>query len=122
MKYLTALLSILTIICLDFIILLAALEHDVQSIQPVFNGLVAVMDLSLVSSSVLLGHFFMRHHARVLGGVFLLNIVIFVVAFILVTWGARFPRVLLFGADIYWLNLYLIGATKGFQILFSPKP
>ncbi len=122
MKYLTALLSILTILSLDLILLLGALEHDLQSIQPVFNGLVAVMDLSLVSSSALLGLIFMRHRARALGAVFLLNIVIFVAALILVGSGVRFTRVLLFGADVYWLNLYLIVATKFFQNLFSPKP
>ena len=122
MKYLTALLSILTILSLDLILLLGALEHDLQSVRPVFNGLVAVMDLSLVSSSALLGLIFMRHGARVLGAVFLLNIVIFAAAFVLVGSGVRFSRVLLFGADIYWLNLYLIGATKFFQILFSPRP
>jgi len=121
-KYLTALLSILTILSLDLILLLGALEHDLQSVRPVFKGLVAVMDLSLVSSSALLGLIFMRHGARVLGAVFLLNIVIFAAAFVLVGSGVRFSRVLLFGADIYWLNLYLIGATKFFQILFSPKP
>ena len=122
MKHLTALLSILTILSLDLILLLGALEHDLQSVQPVFNGLVAVMDLSLVSSSALLGLILMRHGARVLGAVFLLNIVIFAAAFVLVGSGVRFSRVLLFGADIYWLNLYLIGATKFFRILFSPRP
>ena len=122
MKYLTALLSILTILSLDLILLLGAPEHDLQSVRPVFNGLVAVMDLSLVSSSALLGLLFMRHGARVLGAVFLLNIVIFAAAFVLVGSGVRLSRVLLFGADIYWLNLYLIGATKSFRILFSPRP
>jgi hypothetical protein len=121
-KYLTALLSILTILSLDLIIFLGAPEHALQSVQPVFNGLVAVMDLSLVSSSALLGLIFMRHGARVLGAVFLLNVVIFVAASILVGSGVRFSRELLFGMDIYWLNLYLIGATKCFQILFSPRP
>jgi hypothetical protein len=121
-KYLTASLSILTILSLDLILLLGALEHELQSVRSVFNGLVAVMDLSLVSSSALLGLIFMRHGARVLGSVFLLNIVFFVAALILVGSGVRFSRVLLFGMDIYWLNLYLIGTTKFFQILFSPRP
>ena len=122
MKYLTASLSILTILSLDLILLLGAVEHDPQSVRPYFNGLVAVMDLSLVASSGLLGLFFLRHRSRFLGAVFLLNIGIFVAAFILVASGVRFTPVLLFGADIYWLNLYLIGTTKFFQILFSPRP
>ena len=122
MKDLTALLSILTILSLDLILLLGAVEHEPQSVRSVFNELVAVMDLSLVSSSAMLGLIFMRHDARVLGSVFLLNIVFFAAAFVLVGSGVRFSRALLFGMDIYWLNLYLTGATKFFQILFSPRP
>lgn len=122
MKYLTASLSILTILSLDPILLLGAVEHEPQSVRSVFNGLVAVMDLLLVSSSALLGLIFMRYGARVLGSVFLLNIVFFAAAFVLVGSGVRFSRGLLFGMDIYWLNLYLIGTTRFFQILFSPRP
>jgi hypothetical protein len=121
-KYLAASLSLLTILSLDLIFLLGALEHELQSAQSVFNGLVAVMDLSLVTSSALLGLIFMRLGARVLGALSLLNIVIFMAALILVGSGVRFSRVLLCGADIYWLNLYLICAAKFFQIRFSPKP
>ena len=119
MKYLAALLSLLTILCLDLILLFGAAVPDTQSIRPYFNALVAVMDLSLVSSSGLLGLFFLKHHFRFLGAAFLLNIGIFAVAFVLVTSGFRFARILLFAADIYWLNLYLIGITKYFTTLLS---
>jgi hypothetical protein len=79
------------------------------------------MDLSLVSSSGLLGLFFLRHHSRFLGAAFLLNIGIFAVAFVLVTSGFRFARTLRFAADIYWLNLYLIGLSKYFHGRVSPR-
>jgi hypothetical protein len=49
-KYLAALLSLLTILCLDLILLLGAVVHDPQSVRPYFDGLVALMDLSLVAS------------------------------------------------------------------------
>jgi hypothetical protein len=120
-KYLTASLSLVTILSLDLILLLGAAVPDTQSIGPYFNALVAVMDLSLVASSGLLGLFFLRHHSRSLGAAFLLNIGIFAVAFLLVTSGIRFARILLFAADIYWLNLYLIGMTRFLPALFSTR-
>jgi hypothetical protein len=120
-KYVSALLSLLTVLCLDLVLLLGAAVPDTQSIRPYFNALVAVMDLSLVSSSGLLGLFFLKHHSRFLGAAFLLNIGIFAVAFLLVTSGVRFARILLFAADIYWLNLYLIGIMKLFHILLLAR-
>src|SRR4051794_14308594 len=104
MKSLAALLSVVTIASLDTILLLGAAVHDPQSIGPVFDGLVAVMDLSLVASSGLLGLLCLKHRSRFLGAVFLLNIGLFVVAFVLTTSGVRFPPIVLFAADIYWLN------------------
>jgi hypothetical protein len=120
-KYLAALLSIVTILALDLILLLGTVVHDSPSIRPYFNALVAVMDLSLVSSSCLLGLFFLKHHSRLLGAAFLLNIGIFVLAFLLVTSGVRFTPMLLFATDIYWLNLYLIGIERFFQILTASR-
>ena len=104
MKYLAAALSILTILSLDLILLVGAAVPDPQSMRPYFGALVAVMDLSLVASSGLLGYFFLRRRSRFLGAAFLLNIGIFMLAFILVATGVRFSPTLLFAADIYWLN------------------
>jgi hypothetical protein len=120
-KYLAASLSLLTIISLDLILILGAAVPDTQSIRPYFGALVAVMDLSLVASSGLLGHFFLTHRFRLLGAAFLLKIGIFAVALVLVTSGVRFTPILLFAADIYWLNLYLIGIMKFFHILISSR-
>ena len=121
MKYVSALLSLLTVLCLDLILLLGAAVPDTQSTRPYFNALVAAMDLSLVASSGLLGLFFLKHHSKFLGAAFLLNIGIFAVAFLLVTSGVRFAPILLFAADIYWLNLYLIGLSKYFHGQVSPR-
>ena len=121
MKYLAASLSILTILALDVILVLGAAVHDPRSIRPYFGVLVAVMDLSLVASSGLLGLFFLKHRSRFLGAAFLLNLGIFAVALILVTSGARFTSILLFAADVCWLNLYLIGIVRFFHINFSSR-
>src|SRR3954466_3059637 len=112
MRFLIASLSVVTIVSLDTILLLGAAMHDADSIRPVFNWLVAVMDLSLVASSGLLGLFFLKHRSRFLGAVFLLNICLFVVALVLTTSGFRFSPIVLFAADIYWLNLYLVCLAK----------
>jgi hypothetical protein len=91
---------------------------DAQSVWPYFGALVAVVDVSLVASSGLLGHFFLKHRSRFLGAAFLLNIGIFAVALVLVTSGVRFAPIVLFAADVYWLNLFLIGTVKFFHISF----
>jgi len=121
MRSATILLSLATILSLNLLLLLGAAVEDPDSIRRVLNGLVVVLDLSLVSSSGLLGVFFMRRRCRILGALFLLNILIFGVAVILRISGVRFPPVLLFAADLYWLNLYLIGLTRHFDGLSSPS-
>ena len=121
MKYLAASLSLLTILSLNVILLLGAAVPDAQSVWPYFGALVAVVDVSLVASSGLLGHFFLKHRSRFLGAAFLLNIGIFAVALVLVTSGVRFTPIVLFAADVYWLNLYLIGIVKFFHMNFPSR-
>jgi hypothetical protein len=101
-------LSLATILSLNLILLLGAGVRDPRSIRPLFGGLVMVMDLSLVSSSVLLGFLFARRRNTPLAALFFLNLGLFAVAFILVAFGVRFHPLLLYAADLYWLNLYLI--------------
>ncbi|GAC1471254.1 MAG: hypothetical protein NVSMB9_17220 [Isosphaeraceae bacterium] len=118
MRYAAILLSILTIVSLNLILLLSAVVHDPQSSRQALNGLIAVFDLSLVSSSGLLGILFIKQQHRFLGALFFLNIGIFLVAYALRTLGVFFPPLLLYTADIYWLNLYLICLTRKFDRLF----
>jgi hypothetical protein len=113
------LLSIVTVISLELILLLGAVVKDTESIQPFFNGLITVLDLSLVSSSGLLGLYFARRSNKLLAALFFLNIGIFVVAIILRTSGILFPRLLLFGADLYWLNLYIVCLARHWRTLTS---
>jgi hypothetical protein len=108
----TIALSLATIIALNLILLLGAGIQDPRSIRPLFGGLVAAMDLSLVSSSCLLGFRFARRRNKLPAALFFLNIGLFVAAFLLVAFGVRFHPLLLYGADLYWLNLYLVCLTR----------
>ena len=80
---------------------------------------VPVMDLCLVLSSALLGRVLLARGFRALGILFLLNLVIFAAAFVVRVGGAVPPRWLLFGTDVYWLNLYLIGISKHWRTLLD---
>jgi hypothetical protein len=44
-----------------------------------------------------------------LGLLFLGNLAVMLGALLLRGAGVQFPRTVLFGADLYWLNLYLVG-------------
>ena len=71
-----------------------------------------VMDLCLVSSSSLLGFRFARLGNKRPAALFFLDIGLFVVAFLFVASGVRFRSLLLYAADLYWLNLYLVCLTR----------
>ena len=103
-------LSIATVLALDLI--LGAGIQDPGSIRPIFGGLVIVMDLCLVSSSSLLGFRFARLGSKRPAALFFLNIGLFVVAFLFVASGVRLHPLLLYTADLYWLNLYLVCLTR----------
>ena len=105
-------LSIATVLALDLILLLGAGIQDPGSIRPVFGGLVMVMDLCLVSSSRLLGFRFARLGNKRPAALFFLNFGLFVVAFLFVASGVLLHPLLLYAADLYWLNLYLVCLTR----------
>ena len=109
--------SFLTIASLNTILLLGASVRELESIRTVFDGVVVVMDLSLVISSLLLGFLFFKHQERFLSILFFLNVAVFVVASILRNRGIGFPSIVLFGADLYWLNLYLVSLARNRAIL-----
>ena len=114
------LLSIVTIVSLNIILILGAVIEEPQSRSRALSGPVVVLDLSLVSSSGLLGILFHKRHHRFLGAIFLTNIGILGVAYVVRSLGVHFPPWLLYGADIYWLNLYLICSTRNFNSLCMP--
>ena len=109
--------SFLTIASLNTILLLGASLRELESIRTVFDGVVVVMDLSLVISSLLLGYLFFKNQAYFLSILFFLNIALFVVASILRIRGVLFSPIVLYGADLYWLNLYLVSLARNRAIL-----
>ena len=72
-----------------------------------FGILVLVMDVSLVVSSLSLGYLFWREHRVIWATLFSTNLLIMVAALVLKLSGTTLSSFVLFGADVYWLNLYL---------------
>jgi hypothetical protein len=98
-------LGLVTVAALDLILLAGAGDEP-----PVWFGiLVLVMDVSLLASSVTLGTVLLARGRRLLGALFLGNLAVMLGALVLRTSGVEFPRAVPFGADVYWLNLYLLG-------------
>jgi hypothetical protein len=100
-------LGVVTVVTLDLILLIGASGEP----SSWFDSLVLVMDVSLITSSIVLGIAFLRGGRRPLGALFLVNLVVTLGAPMLRVSGVQFPRAVLFGADLYWLNLYLVGLT-----------
>jgi hypothetical protein len=111
-------LGAVTVAALDLILLVGAAGEP----PPWFGALVLAMDLSLAASSVALGASFLRRHRPLLGVLFLGNLAVMLAALALRASGADIPRAVLFGADLYWLNLYLVGLVTGTREGRAPWP
>jgi hypothetical protein len=105
MRIVGVVLGMVTVVALDLILLIGASGEPPSW----FAALVLVMDLSLIASSVTLGIAFLRRGRFPLGTLFLVNLVVMLGALMLRVSGVEFPRAVLFAADVYWLNLYLVG-------------
>ncbi len=103
-----------TIVSLNAILLLGALEQDSPLHHWILHSLVPLVDVSLLVSSGFLAIYFGKLRQRRLAGLFALNIIVVLVAGVIRISGFEFPRWLLFGADLYWLNLYLICLVGNF--------
>jgi hypothetical protein len=112
MRIVAVILGMVTVAALDVILLVGAVGEP----PPWFGELVLVMDVSLVASSVALGVVLLGSGRRLLGALFVGNLAVVATAIVLVTSGTQLPRAVLFGTDLYWLNLYLVGlvaCTRG---------
>ena len=118
MRWISLISSFVLILGLNLILLLGAVVPDADSIRPVLNGLVHLIHLSLVVSSSLLGLWFWRVGLCWLGIVFGLNLVVFAISAGLRPGGFIFPPWVLFGADLYWLNLYLVCLARHGESLY----
>jgi hypothetical protein len=112
------LLAFVAILTLNLILLIGASTDPPR--PPWFGVLTATMDVSLVVSSAVLGGVLVRRGRRFFGLLFLSNLVLILGAFVLRLTGLEFRPVLLFGADLYWLNLYLIGISREWRELNDP--
>ena len=121
MRWLTLISAWLTVGALNLILLVGAAVHDPKVLQPALFVLVNVLHLGLVVSSPLLGIWYWRAGPRWLGVVFWINLVALEVsAVVRVVWGI-FPPLVLFGADLYWLNLYLVCLARDHDRLYRAR-
>ena len=112
-------LGLVTVAALNLILLVGAGGE----LPARFGLLVLVMDLSLLGSSLGLGVLCLANGRRLLGALFLGNLLVMAGALALRAADVPIPRAVLFGADLYWLNLYLVGlviCTRGRPA--SPSP
>jgi hypothetical protein len=117
-KYLIAALSVVVIASLNLILLPGAGIRDPGS-RPFFGGLVTAMDLALVSSSALLGLRFLSRGNRPFAALFALNLVLFSAAFVVVALGGRLHPLVLYAADLYWLNLYPVCLARHWRTVVA---
>jgi hypothetical protein len=109
LKRLALALLVFVILCLNGIILWGAAADGVPAIGIItFRVLVLLMDLGLVTSSLLLTYLFWRERRLKWAVLFAFNLVIMAGASAVRTGGAELSPLILFAADLYWLQLYLV--------------
>jgi hypothetical protein len=121
MNKLALILGLATVAILNVVIIIGAGLPESPSGERLIATLIPALDLCLMVSSVLLGHILMTSGFRPLGALFLLNLALFAVAIVVRVSGSMPPRWLLFGTDVYWLNLYLVALAKHWR-LFAAHP
>jgi hypothetical protein len=105
-------LGVVTVAILNVVIIVGAGLPDSASGERLIATLIPVLDFCVIVSSVLLGRTLVARGFRTLGILFLLNIALFALAIVVRVSGSMPPRWLLFGTDVYWLNLYLVALSK----------
>jgi hypothetical protein len=114
-------LSLIVIACLNLILLIGAAFPGRVDLKPIFDATILFFDVALVSSSLLLGTLLGRRRERLFAVLFFANVGIFAVAIIYRSVGKPFPPLILFGADLYWLQLYVVVIGRhGRWLLGSP--
>jgi hypothetical protein len=112
MNKLAVTLAIVTVAALNVIVVVGAGLPGSTTGERLLAIAVPIMDLCLVLSSVLLGRLLLATGNRTLGTLLMLNLVLFAAAVVLRVLGSIPPRWVLFTADVYWLNLYLVALSK----------
>jgi hypothetical protein len=119
MNKLAVALAIATVVTLDVIVGLGSGLPDSVVSGRLIAVAVPIMDLCLVVSSVLLARILFARGFRRLGILFALNLVLFAIAVVVRLTGSVPPRWLLFSADVYWLNLYLVALSRFWPVLLG---
>jgi hypothetical protein len=113
---LAVVLAVVTVAALNVIVVVGAGLPASTTGERLLGGVVPLMDLSLVLSSVLLARIFIAKGFPTLGKLFIFNIALFAIAVVVRVAGSMPPRWLLFTADAYWLNLYLIALSRHWDL------
>ncbi len=100
--------ALVVVVSLNVILLLGAAGEDMGAPPAVLGGSVAIFDVSLVGSSIMLGLTFSRLKRGFLSALFFGNLILFIVAAAARVAGISFRPAVLFAADLYWLNVYLV--------------
>jgi hypothetical protein len=109
MKSLSLILALVVITSLNAILLWGAgTAGNVVGSNSMFGILVLALDVSLVASSFLLGYLFWREHRVAWATLFFTNLLMMMVALVLKLTNTGLSSFVLFGADLYWLDLYLV--------------
>jgi len=115
MNMLAVALAIATVATLDLILLVGAgFPTTGERLTAV---VVPIMDLCLVVSSVLLARILIAAGVRRLGMFFVLNLALFAMAAVVRARGSMPPRWLLYGVDVYWVNLYLVALARYWPVI-----
>lgn len=117
MNQLAVTLALATVAALDVILVAGAGVPDPALAQGLIAVAVPIMDLCLFVSSVLLARLLFANGFRGLGTLFTINLALFAVALVVRLRGSMPPRWLLFGVDVYWLNLYLVALARHWRVL-----
>jgi hypothetical protein len=100
--------ALIVVVSLNVILLLGAAGADMGAPAGVLAASVAIFDVSLVVSSLLLGLTFAKLKRAHLSALFFGNLALFIVAAAVRLSGISFRPAVLFAADLYWLNVYLV--------------
>ena len=109
--------ALIVVASLNAILLVGAARSDFGAPSSALSGLVLILDLSIVVSSIVLVFVFARLKWRRLSLLFLANLAVFLVAAAARLFGLSFRPAVLFATDLYWLNLYLVVLARHWRAI-----
>jgi len=119
---LSIILSLITILTLNVILLIAASSNGQALVNNNwFSLIVNIMYFALIGSSLLLAYINWRKSQLAWAFIFVNNVFIVLISTILSMSGLiNLPSTFLIFLDLYWLNKYLVYMLSSFTLLKSP--